>query len=152
MSGLATKTQFLDVPIKIFLLYRKHSWRVASFIDGLAQSLYDNIDIIMGDFNINAFDCNENLEFTSTKYELAIRSATLLVSGQCDNIYIKKFLLDQVHVESIIHTIHFSDQDAVKLKLITTKNRHLRLTTRNLEIFLLNLEGLSMRGGGVIIG
>ena len=114
---LLTKNTFLDVSIKILLLYRKQSWRVPSFLDGLIQLLYDDIDIIMGDFNLDAYKCNVNLTFTLRNYKLIIKYVTHLSGGQIDHVYIKKSLLDQVHVESIIHTVNFSDHDAVKFKL-----------------------------------
>ena len=114
---LLTKSTFCGIPIKFLLLYRKQAWTVPSFIDGLSQLLYDDIDIIMGDFNIDAFQQNEYLALALRNYELIIKSPTHLSGSQLDHVYIKKSLLEHVHVETIIHTVHFSDHDAVRFKL-----------------------------------
>ena len=112
-----TKNTFFNIPMKIIILYRKQSWPVPSFIDRLVQLLYDDIHIIMGDFNMDAFKQNERLTIALRSYELIIKSATHLSGGQLDHVYVKKSLLDQIHIESVIHTVYFSDHDAIQFKL-----------------------------------
>lgn len=118
---LFKKSNLIDANIKLVLLYRKQSWLLPSFIDDLKQLLYDDIDIIMGDFNIDAFKPNKELVNVLSNYKLIIQSATHLSGGQIDHIYIKKALLDMFHVDSTVHIVHFTDHDALKFKL-TRKN------------------------------
>ena len=114
---LLSKASFCDRPIKFLLLYRKQSWSVPSFMDDLVHLLRDDIDIIMGDFNIDALKRNDDLVLVLRKYELIIKSITHLSGGQLDHVYIKKSWFEYLQVEAIIHIVHFSDHDAVKFKL-----------------------------------
>ena len=98
-------------------MYRKQSWSVSSFIDALSQLLYDPIDIILGDFNIDAFVMPESLKTVLENYELVVKGPTHLSGSQLDHVYVNKTLLLQVDVSAVIRTVHFSDHDAIKINL-----------------------------------
>ena len=74
------KESFSLEPVSILLLYRKQS----SFIDALAQLLQEtsNIDIILGDFNIDGLEVLDSLSNVLHNYELVVTSSTLLHGGQ----------------------------------------------------------------------
>ena len=98
-------------------MYRKQSWSVPSFTDALAQLLYDPIDIILGDFNIDAFDMPQSLSLVLQDFQLVVKGPTHLSGSQLDHVYVSKTLLQQMHFEAVIRTVHFSDHDAVKFTL-----------------------------------
>ena len=111
------KSTFLNQPLSILLLYRKQSWSVSSFIDALSQPLYDPIDIILGDFNIDALVMPESLKTVLENYELVVKGPTHLSGSQLDHVYVNKTLLLQVGVSAVIRIVHFSDHDAIKINL-----------------------------------
>ena len=111
------KSTFLNQPLSILLLYRKQSWSVSSFIDALSQLLYDPIDIILGDFNIDALVMPESLKTVLENYELVVKGPTHLSGSQLDHVYVTKTLLLQVGVSAVIRTVYFSDHGAIKINL-----------------------------------
>ena len=111
------KHTFLSSPITIALLYRRQSWAIPSFLDALSQLLlcYD-IDVIIGDFNINGLGTCDNLMNVLCNYKLLTPTATHLSGSLLDYIFIKKQILNEnFNVDIIVHPVHFSDHDAVKL-------------------------------------
>ena len=108
------KPSFSLEPVSILLLYRKQSWSVPSFIDVLAQLLQEtsNIDIILDDFNINGLEVLDSLSNVLHNFEL-VTSSTHLLGSLLDHVYIRRDMLEYLEIEAIIHSVHFSDHDAV---------------------------------------
>ena len=80
----------------------------------------DNIQLILGDFNYNAFvkDANINKLFeVLINYQQVIDQPTHISGSLIDQVYIKKTFLDQIDIHSIVKNIYFSDHDAIKLRL-----------------------------------
>ena len=110
---------FLPYPVNALLLYRKHSAPVQNFtylITHFLSRLDDNIHIILGDFNINAFLPNAQLDNVLSGYNLIVDEPTHLSGSPLDHVYIKKDLMSKMNVKCIVKNIFFSDHDAVKFQ------------------------------------
>ena len=75
---------------------------------------YD-IDVIIGDFNINGLGTYDNLTNVLCNYKLLTPTATHLYGSLLDYIFIKKEINENFNIDIIVHPVHFSDHDAVKL-------------------------------------
>ena len=104
------KHTFLSSPITIALLYRRQSWAIPS-----SQLLCYDIDVIIGDFNINGLGTCDNLMNVLCNYKLLTPTATHLSDSLLDYIFIKKQINENFTIDTIVHPVHFSDHDAVKL-------------------------------------
>ena len=95
----------------MLLLYRKHGVPLSSFTYLLTHFLSrsDNIQIILGDFNINGFEQND--------YTLIVKQPTYLLGSLLDHVYIKDSFKDNISIKCIVKNIFISDQDAVKFQL-----------------------------------
>ena len=78
-----------------------------------------NIQIILGDFNINAFEENKNkkLKELLINYNQILEEPTHISGSLIDQVFIKKILQDQIDIHATIKNTHFSDHDAVKITL-----------------------------------
>ena len=111
------KNTFHEAPLTMLLLYRKQAWPIPSFTDALSQLLFDPIDIILGDFNIDAFDMPNLLALLLQELSLVVQGSTHPSGSQLDHAYVSNTLLQQMNLRAIIRTVHFSDHDAVKFTL-----------------------------------
>ena len=66
------KKTFYDKPLTMLLLYRKQAWPTQSFAEAVSQLLFDPIDIILGDFNIDAFDMPSSLSLLLQQFSLVV--------------------------------------------------------------------------------
>ena len=108
--------------ISVCLIYRKHGTSVNEFLRSLSGILDSyNIDLLLGDFNIDLFDDNlkEGLLAALDQYKLVSSSnqSTHIDGGLLDQIYLKKDICFS-SVEINLHSIYFSDHDAVKIKIM----------------------------------
>ena len=103
----------------MLLLYRKHGVPLSSFTYLLTHFLLrsDNIQIILGDFNINGFEQNEHLENILADYTLIVKQPTYLLGSLLDHVYIKDSFKCNISIKCIVKNIFFSDHDAVKFQL-----------------------------------
>jgi len=112
-------TCITEIRQKIMLLYRKHSCNIEQYVEGIRYTLsrYD-IDIILGDFNINYFNDNEikplKSLMDSLSYAQVVQSPTFVSAGSLlDHVYIKS-----IKLQTILHSViplYYSDHDAIKL-------------------------------------
>ncbi|XP_066915086.1 uncharacterized protein [Clytia hemisphaerica] len=80
----------------------------------LLQLLYDDIDIIVGDFNIDALDPeNAYLGEVLSSYEMVVNEPTHLAGGLLDHVYLKDNFMDRKEVKCFVKDIYFSDHDGV---------------------------------------
>ena len=88
-----TKPQFYEYQITIALVYRSPNSSIASFLD---QVVYftnaKTIDILLGDFNIDAFDGDAytRLDEVLSSYRLMVKEPTHLDGGLLDHVYLLK--------------------------------------------------------------
>lgn len=90
------KHTFSFEKITIGILYRQQSFNWETFINTLQVILVENnIDILVGDFNIDAFAVVSPLQ---ENYELVINQSTHLSGSLLDHVYIKKTSLKRKFV------------------------------------------------------
>ena len=105
--------------ITLLLLYRKHNSSIVQFVERLRFIINNHdIDIILGDFNINFFNDDEmkplNDMMNSSNYTQVVQSPTFISSGSLlDHIYVKSLFLHKI-IHSVI-PVYYSDHDAIKI-------------------------------------
>ena len=118
-----TKESFLKSSITVLLLYRKHDLSVPCFLEILSYFLQSRkIDIVLGDFNINALTTSTNLLYLEENYIPLVHEPTCIYGSLLDHVYASKSFCDIVDFQTTIHTVYFSDHDAVKLVLMQKPN------------------------------
>ena len=110
-----TKDSFSHQQIIILLVYRQSSQSKAIFFNSLSNFLRENnVDIILGDFNIDYFDpMNDIIENLTENYEMIVDKPTHLSGGLIDHVYLRKSFIDYANVNCIVKNVYFSDHDAV---------------------------------------
>ena len=114
------KETFSPYPVNILLLYHKHGVPIDSFTYLLTHFLSrsdNNIQIMLGDFNINGFERNEYLENILADYTLIVKEPTHLMGSLLDHVYLKNNFKDNISVKCLVKIFFFSDHDAVKFQL-----------------------------------
>ena len=90
------KMTFRDKPFLLLLLYRSHSSTLTAFLDQLSCVISTNreIDFILGDFNVDSV-INRQLSIWM------------------------EVILNRISSSKLVKCIHFSDHDAVKIRITT---------------------------------
>ena len=104
----------------IAMIYRQPSVVLnTTFYDHIAQLVsQENIDILLGDLNINALDSrNDVLGYVLSQYVLLVDEPTHISGGLIDHVYVKKSFLENKTVLSSVRSVFFSDHDAVKFSI-----------------------------------
>ena len=114
------KQQFSNTPIT--LIYRSPKSPLSEFIDCLQCLVGGNIDIFLGDFNIDAFEGVRALKEVFRNYNFKVSEPTHLDGALVDNVYIKKSFENDRHVTSIVNNGYLSDHDAVKVQIRFNNN------------------------------
>jgi len=115
------KPNFSPTPFTLLLIYRQPGNVPQSFYDNLTGILQNkNIDVILGDFNIDAFTpMYENLRnlLRIRSFRLVVDKPTHLSGGLIDHIYINEDFINgkQFHVN--VKNVFFSDHDAIRLNV-----------------------------------
>ena len=118
-----SKTSYFEHHIKLLLLYKKHALNETLFYNWLAEFLNShNIDIILGNFNINHFEGNTRLLQILSNYVQIASNSTHLCGSLLDHVYILKEFLSETDVTGFIIDVYFSDHDAVKF-IFTDRNK-----------------------------
>ena len=127
------KQVFLDSEICIGILYRKHNNSLNLFYNDLTILVNSyNIHILFGDFNIDYFGKHETLTGALSVYAMIVTSPTHIDGSLLDHVYIKKQLLYDVDVTSIVRNVFFTGHDTVKIKM--TKKYFLYFRSINLTM------------------
>ena len=116
------KYNFQHDTVNILLVYRKNLSKLEDFIyilNHFLSRMEGNIQIILGDFNINAFEENKNkkLKEVLINYNQILEEPTHISGSLIDQVYIKKIFQDQIDIHATIKNTHCSDHDAVKITL-----------------------------------
>ena len=82
------------------------------------------IDVLLGDFNIDAFDevAYRRLKDTLSSYNLKVLEPTHLDGALLDHEYLHKIFEHGKLVMPVINNIYFSDHDAVTVRLRFRQN------------------------------
>ena len=117
------KSRCSSKSFSIALLYRSPNTQVSNLIDCINYIVGRGIDILCGDFNIDALDevAYRNLKEALGSYNLKVLEPTHLDGALLDHVYFRKaFELDK-HVISVVNNIYFSDHDAVTVQFRFSK-------------------------------
>ena len=115
------KSSLVSVPLKLMILYKLNSQSLMTFCDYLYYFIEaKEVDIIVGDFNIDA--CSESgLPQILSEYVQLVEFPTHIRGSTLDHVYVKKSFLEDYKVEIVVLNTYFSDHDAVRVK-ISKKN------------------------------
>ena len=119
-----SKESFLPQNLNFLLLYRSKELDRNDFLYIIehCHSRAGKIDVIFGDFNIDAFlGCNYVSEYLS-QYKMVVNSATHISGSLIDHVYISKDLCQQTEITSMIKNVYFTDHEAIKIVLRAKKN------------------------------
>ena len=112
------KTTFYENTISCLLLYRKNSFNREDSLYLIQHFLANEpIDIILGDFNVNALNGNNYFADYLTDYKQVVTEPTHISGSLIDHIYIHDNLFQVVNIETLVKNVYFSDHDAIKLIL-----------------------------------
>ena len=104
----------------ILLVYRKNNSSILEFVNGIDYLLRSNdVDIILGDFNINYFN-NKDMEpltllMESLHYVQIVKIPTFISGSLLDHIYIKE--ANKANVDNSVISVYYSDHDAVGIRV-----------------------------------
>ena len=106
--------------IKLLVVYRKNNACLTSFYDPLSDILLaDNIDIVVGDFNINAQDLSQANRLLQVfhRYDQIVQNPTRLAGVAMDHMYLRNDFMEQFNLLDYVISIYFSDHDAIQFNL-----------------------------------
>ena len=108
----------------IALIYRCPNTQTSAFIDCLNYVVGSGIDVLLGDFNIDALDevAYRRLKDTLSSYNLKVLEPTHLDGALLDHVYLHKTFEHDKLVMSVVNNIYFSDHDAVTVQLRFRQN------------------------------
>ena len=99
------------------MIYRSPKSLLSEFIDYLQYLVGRNIDIVLGNFSIDAFDGVRALKEVFSIYNLNVSEPTHLDGALLGHVYIKKSFENKKHVASIVTNFYCSDHHVIKLQI-----------------------------------
>ena len=78
---------------------------------------YNNIDLLLGDFNINTLDAKhqDRLSISLPGYTHIIHEPAHLGEGLLDHFYVKENFLSGKNVYTLVVNVYFPDHNAVQV-------------------------------------
>ena len=112
------KINFMSFSFRVLLLHRKNSENLNNFYENLIEiNTHQNVDIILGDFNVYALEQNSQVKQVLSAYMQVVTESTQISGGLLDHIVIHKQMKHEMVVQNVVVTTYFSDHDAVFLTL-----------------------------------
>ena len=104
--------------------YRCPNTQTSAFKDCLNYVVASGIDVLLGDFNIDALDevAYRRLKDTLSSSNLKVLEPTHLDVVLLDPVYLHKTFEHDNLVMSVVNNIYFSDHDAVTVQLRFRQN------------------------------
>ena len=118
------KKHLVNNPFSTALTYRFPNAQTSDFIDCLNYVVSSGIDVLLGDFNVDALDevAYRRLKDTLSSYNLKVLEPTHLDRALLDHVSLHKTFEHDKHVMSVVNNMHFSDHDAVTVQLRVRQN------------------------------
>ena len=118
------KQHFSNNLFSIALIDSCPNTQTSAFIDYLNYAVGSGIDVLLGDFNIDALDevAYRKLKDTLISYNLKVLEPTHLDGALLDHVYLHKTFEHDKLVMSVVNNIYFSDHDAVTVQLRFRQN------------------------------
>jgi len=109
------KATFSKKNISLAVIYRQQNIENELFLSTLNNMLDEHsIDILVGNFNIDALSNEQNIMLSMRDYyKLIVDRPTHLSGGLLDHVYIKKSLMYNKTFYTLIQNVFFPDHDAV---------------------------------------
>ena len=102
------KHNFFENGIKLGILYRKCSNSLNLFYDNLRVLVSEfNIDILLGDFNVDYFEKHDLLNEVLTDYKMIVTESTQIDGALLDHVYVKKQCFSEYDITSIVKCFFF---------------------------------------------
>ena len=112
----------LSKSIKVLIVYKKNSQPLHNFIELMSYVVRTvNPDIILGDFNLNLLsDENQTIVniLTTLRFKQIVSGPTHVLGSLIDHVYISEPFSSIVTVSVHIHSLYYSDHDAIILQLV----------------------------------
>ena len=120
-----SKESFFPKKISLLLLYRSKELSQNDFLYIIQHciSRVDTIDLIFGDFNIDALKGSNYISEYLSEYNMVVNTATHISGSLLDHVYVSKELCEQVEITSTVKNVYFTDHDAVKIVLESTNHQ-----------------------------
>ena len=113
----------MEAQLSISLLYLKISTNLVGFYEHLREiNFSQNIDLLLGDFNINALEPTSRILQVVSNYVQAVTKSTQISGSLLDYVFFSKRFIKKIEVRSVVRTLHFSDHNAVVLTLLLKSN------------------------------
>ena len=110
----------MNLPFRVLLLYHKNSENLNNFFENLIEiNTYQNFDVILGNFNVNALDQNFQVKQVLSNYMQVVTESTQISGGLLDHIFIHKQMNQEMVAQNVVITAYISDHNAVFLTLQT---------------------------------
>ena len=118
------KQHFSNNPFSIALICRCPNTQTSALIDCLNYLVDNGIDVLFGDFNIDALDevAYRRLKDTLSSYNLKVLEPTYLDGALLDHVYLHKTLEHDKLVMYVVNNIYFSGHGAVTVQLKFKQN------------------------------
>ena len=99
------------------VLYKLNNQTLMKFYDYLYCFIEANkVDIIVGDFNVDACSKSRLLEILS-EYVQLVEFPTHIAGSTLDHVYVKKSLLEDFEVKIVVLNTYFFDHDTVRVEI-----------------------------------
>ena len=112
------KQHFSNNSFSIVLVRRYPIAQTSASIECLNYVVGSPIDVLLGDFNIDALDevAYRRLKDALSSYDLEVIEPTYLDGALLDHVYLRKTFEHDKLVMSNVNNIYFSDHDATKIQ------------------------------------
>ena len=93
----------MEAQLNILFLYRKITTNLAGFHEHLREINFSrNIDLLLGDFNINALDPTSRILQVMSNYVHEVTESTQISGALLDHIFVRKDLLKNIKSEVLL--------------------------------------------------
>ena len=109
-----------NMPLNFILMYRQNQLRKTDFLNKIIQLLrqVDLAHVIMGDFNFDIYkDDSKFLRDFLSDYKMIVGSSTHISGSLIDHIYIHNAIYKEININVIMHSVYYSDHEAIKVKI-----------------------------------
>ena len=107
--------------VKVLLIYRKNKTNVHQFLELIPYIIQkEQPTIVTGDFNINLFQDSNNVfvgTLSTLGYQQMVMQPTCIHGSLIDHLYIRNTFLYCVPISIHLHTLYFTDHDAIILRM-----------------------------------
>ena len=124
VNGVIANVRKREQCVKFLLLYRPKHFHKLQFCINIEQIIMcNNVDIIVGDFNINYLNESNSIELKQSMvrsgYTQIVKKPTFISAGSLlDHVYIKNDVINTLKcTKCFFKSIYYSDHDAVQFYL-----------------------------------